>query len=136
MEEEESAQTMADVFDACLRDAGTVSTDPKELSAVFSRLFGPSGAEFQISEELDADPDCAETLLEYLTLLDISTHTLSWISALIPVSKVIASNEDSLSPGSKHVNTFVARMHDLTQKGTASHIRIAFHHCIFIILFL
>lgn len=126
---------MADVFDTCLRDAGTMSTDPKELSAIISRLFGPSGAEFQISEELDADPDCTETLLEYLALLDISTHTLTWISVLIPVSKAIANSEDLLSPGSRPVNTFVARMHDLAQKGTALHIRIAFHHCIFIMFF-
>lgn len=121
---------MADVFETYLSGTGTASTDPKELSIFASKLFGPSGAEARISEELNADLESTEGLLEYLALLDVSTHTLAWISALTSASRAIIDNEDLLSSDPRIAETLISRVCDLTQKGTVSHIRYAFHHCI------
>lgn len=121
---------MADVFETYLSGTGTTSTDPKELSIFASKLFGPSGADARISEELSADPESTEGLLEYLTSLDVSAHTLAWISALTSASRAIIGNEELLSSDPRIAGTFISRVRDLAQKGAVSHIRYAFHHCI------
>lgn len=120
---------MNNVFSEYLSGTGTASTGPEELSVFMTKLFGLNSAEARISEELTSDPDSIENLFYCLTLLDISTHTLAWISALLSASRVIINDEELLSSGSGYVSVFVSRMRDLTQKGVVSHIRTAFHHC-------